>query len=67
MAAGIESPSSSDTGLTQRKGDIMAAIELYPPGGGAPVTPHPSKIELMKSYGWREKPAKKPKQQKEES
>lgn len=46
----------------------MDRIKLYPPGGGEPVTPHPSKVNEMKSYGWTEKPAKKPtKQQKEES
>ncbi len=44
----------------------MRRVELYPPGGGAPVVPHPAKIEQMKSIGWTEKPAK-PKKVKEVS
>lgn len=43
----------------------MTQIKLYPPGGGAPVIPHPAKVEQMKRNGWVEKPAK-PKTSKED-
>ena len=37
-------------------------IKLYPPGGGTPIIPHPTKIDGMKAKGWTESPAKaKPK------
>jgi hypothetical protein len=33
----------------------MKEVILYPPNGGEGVTPHPSKIEEMKGYGWTDK------------
>ena len=27
-------------------------IKVYPPKGGAPITPHPSEIDEMLSKGW---------------
>jgi len=42
-------------------------IKLYPPGGGMPIIPHPTKVEEMKVQGWTEdqpkkvKPKSKPK------
>lgn len=33
-------------------------MKLYPPGGGEPIEPHPTKIEEMKEKGWTEKPIK---------
>jgi len=34
-------------------------MKLYPPKGGEPITPHPSKIDEMIEKGWKvETPAK---------
>jgi len=44
----------------------MKSVKLYPPGGGEPVTPHPSRIETMKANGWKEEQPKQPKQPKED-
>jgi len=27
-------------------------IKVYPPGGGVPVTPHPTKVDEMLEKGW---------------
>jgi len=40
----------------------MEEIKLYPPGGGEPVTPHPSMVESMKANGWTEKQQKQVKE-----
>lgn len=37
------------------------SIKLYPPGGGMPIIPHPTKIEEMKRKGWTESESKKAK------
>ena len=42
-------------------------IKVYPPKGGAPITPHPSKIDEMLQKGWtlENKAASKKQTQKE--
>lgn len=30
----------------------MKNVKVYPPGGGTPVTPHPSRLDEMLSKGW---------------
>lgn len=37
-------------------------VKLYPPNGkGAPVVPHPARVEQMKAKGWTEQTPDKPK------
>lgn len=42
------------------------SIKLYPPGGGAPVVPHPAKVDEMKDKGWTTEPVKTSKPKREE-
>lgn len=30
----------------------MKDVKVYPPGGGIPVTPHPSRLDEMLKKGW---------------
>jgi len=30
----------------------MKNVKVYPPGGGTPVTPHPSRLDEMLEKGW---------------
>ena len=41
---------------------MMKKVTLYPPEGGEGVTPHPSKVEEMKKFGWVLKPLIKKKE-----
>ena len=45
----------------------MKTIELYPPNGGAPIIPHPSRVKQMMDQGWTEKQITKRKPKKEDS
>ncbi len=33
-------------------------MKLYPPKGGEPITPHPSKVDEMIAKGWTKTPDK---------
>ena len=46
----------------------MKSIKVYPPKGGAPITPHPSKVDEMLEKGWtlEDKKAESKKQTKKE-
>lgn len=38
------------------------SVKLYPPNGGEPIIPHPTKVEEMIAQGWTREPKKaKPK------
>jgi len=37
----------------------MKNVKVYPPGGGTPVTPHPSRLDEMLKKGWTLENSKK--------
>lgn len=37
------------------------SVKMYPPNGGEPIIPHPTKIEEYKAKGWTFEPPKKAK------
>ena len=39
----------------------MRKVELYPPNGGMPVIPHPTKVDEYLAKGWTTEPPKKAK------
>jgi len=39
----------------------MKQVKLYPPCGGLPIIPHPTKIDQMIAKGWKTEPPRKAK------
>lgn len=51
--------------MTQQQ-SFHKRVALYPPNGGDPVYPHPSKVDQMIANGWRDKAPKQKTETKEE-